>query len=256
MQDVAIGTAEYFEIGTAASPIRADLPEAFRKTWEHIAAPGSGWSSLERVAIAREARRAETCELCQKRKGAISPNAVQGEHDHGEGLPDAAIEAVHRISTDSGRLGKTFFEQTKAAGISDAQWVEFVGIVSSLKSIDTFYRALGLPVESLPEPSGGEETEYRPDGATMSGGWVPMIREKHLAEPERMLYEGYPRTGGVLRAMSLVPNEVWNLHSISEPMYLPTHHVMDFRASGNRAIDRMQIELLASRVSHLNECFY
>lgn len=256
MQEVAIGTAEYFEIGTADAPIRTDLPEAFRKTWEHIAAPGSGWSSEERVAIAHEARQAETCALCLERKSALSPNAVQGKHDHGEGLPDAAIEAIHRISTDSGRLGKTFFEQTKAAGITDAQWVEFIGIVSSLKSIDTFCRALGLPIERLPEPGGGEATGYRPEGATMSGGWVPMIREKHLAEPERMLYEGYSVTGGVLRAMSLVPNEVWNLHTISEPMYLPTRHVMDFRASGDRAIDRMQIELLASRVSHLNECFY
>ena len=251
-----MNTTEFFDLDTLDSPLRADLPDAFRKVWEHIVAPGSGWSSAERVAIAEEARRAETCALCQERKKAVSPNAVQGEHDHGDVLPDAAIEAVHRISTDSGRLTKTFFEQTREAGISDSQWVEFVGIVSSLKSIDSFYRALGLPVESLPEPNSKEATGYRPKGATMSGGWAPMIREKHLAEPEKMLYEGYPKTGNVLRAMSLVPDEVWNLHHISEPMYLPTHDVMDFRASGNRAIDRMQIELLAARVSALNECYY
>ena len=251
-----MNTAEFFDLDVAGASVRANLPDAFRKVWEHIVAPGSGWSSVERVAIAEEARRAETCALCQERKKAVSPNAVQGEHDHGNGLPGAAIEAVHRISTDSGRLIKSFFEQTREAGISDSQWVEFVGIVSSLKSIDTFYRALGLPIESLPEPNADVATGYRPEGATMSGGWLPMIREKHLAEPEKMLYEGYPKTGTVLRAMSLVPNEVWNLHRISEPMYLPTRHVADFHASGNRAIDRMQIELLAARVSVLNECFY
>ncbi len=251
-----MSTMAFSDLDVLDPPVRADLPDAFRKVWEHIVAPGSGWSSAQRVAIAEEARRAETCALCQKRKEAVSPNAVQGEHEHGKVLPNAAIDAVHRISTDSGRLTKKFFEQTLEAGISDSQWVEFVGIVSSLKSIDSFYRALGLPIESLPEPNSGEATGYRPKGATMSGGWVPMIREKDLAEPEKMLYEGYPKTGNVLRAMSLVPNEVWNLHRISEAMYLPTRDVADFRASGNRAIDRMQIELLASRVSLLNECFY
>ncbi len=249
-------TTDYFDFDTPDAPIRADLIAAFRAVWEHIAAPGPGWSSAERVAIAREARRAETCTLCRDRKNAISPNAVQGEHDHGDILPGAAVEAVHRISTDVGRLTRSFFDQTLKAGVSDSQWVEFVGIVSSLKSIDTFCRAVGLPVETLPESNAATATGYRPQGATKSGGWVPMILLKDLAEPEAMLYEGQPRTGNVLRAMSLVPDEVRNLHRISKPMYLGTEDVINFRASGNRAIDRMQIEFLASRVSALNECFY
>ncbi len=251
-----MNVVDYFDFTVQEAPIRGDLPDAFRKVWEHIAAPGPGWSSEERVAIAEEARRAETCALCLERKEALSPNSVKGAHDHGNGLPKAAIEAVHRISTDAGRLSKSFFEQTLAAGISDSQWVEFVGIVSSLKSIDSFYRALGLPVETLPQPNSGTATGYRPEGATMSGGWPPMIREKDLADAEKMLYGGFPQTGNVLRAMSLVPDEVRNLDRISGPMYLETTDVGNFSATGDRAIDRLQIELLASRVSALNECFY
>lgn len=245
-----------FDFEVLNASVRSDLQEACRDVWQHIAAPGPGWSSAERVAIAEESRRAETCALCLERKGAVSPNAVQGEHDRGDDLPSAAIEAVHRISTDAARLTKSFYEQTLEAGISDSQWVEFVGIVSSLKSVDSFCRAMGLSVEPLPEPTSGEATGYVPEGATTGAGWAPMIREKDLREPEKMLYGGAPQTGGVIRAMSLVPDEVSSLLRTSAPMYLTSRDVADFSASGNRAIDRMQIELLAARVSSLNECFY
>lgn len=245
-----------FDLEVLETPVRSDLPEAFGKTWGHIVAPGPGWSSAQRVAIAEEARRAETCALCLDRKAAVSPNAVGGDHDCGDVLPEAAIEAVHRISTDAGRLTKTFYEQTLSAGITDSQWIEFIGIISSLKSIDSFYRALGLPAEPLPTPHEAEATGYRPEGLTMSGGWAPMIREKDLGEPEKMLYGGFDETGNVIRAMSLVPDEVRNLSRLSDAMYLKPFEIGDFKAPGNRKIDRMQIELIAARVSSLNECFY
>lgn len=245
-----------FEFVGTAVPIREDLPEAFRSAWEHIAKPGPGWSGAERVAIAEECRRAETCALCRKRKDAVSPNAVQGEHDHGGGLPTEAIEAVHRMSSDPGRLSKGFLEETLTAGLTDIQWVEIVGLVSALKSVDAFHRAMGLPAEPLPEPGPGEATGYRPEGATMSGAWLPMIREKDLGENEKDIYGGAPQTGNVIRAMSLAPDEVRNLGVLSDAMYIKPHEVGSFSATGNRALDRMQLELLGSRVSKLNECFY
>lgn len=245
-----------FEFVGTAVPIRADLPQAFQRCWEHIAKPGPGWSGAERVAIAEECRRAETCALCRERKDAVSPNAIQGEHDHGGGLPAAATEAVHRMSSDPGRLSKSFFEETLAAGLSDVQWAEMVGLVSAIKSVDVFHRAMSLPVEPLPKPASGEATGYRPEGATISGGWLPMIREKDLAENEKDLYGGAPKTGNVLRAMSLAPDEVRNLDVLSAAMYIDRNDIGSFSASGNRALDRMQLELLGARVSKLNECFY
>jgi len=53
-----------------------------------------------------------------------------------------------------------------------------------------------------------------------------------------------------------VPDEVRNLNRLLNSMYIQSHEVGDFGASGNRKIDRMQIEFIASRVSALNECFY
>ena len=56
--------------------------------------------------------------------------------------------------------------------------------------------------------------------------------------------------------MSLVPEAVRMLKRLSSAHYLPMELVPAAGASGGRALDRMQIELIAGRVSALNECFY
>jgi hypothetical protein len=63
-------------------------------------------------------------------------------------------------------------------------------------------------------------------------------------------------TGNVIRAMSLVPDAVRRLQDLSGAMYLDLEDIPNPAASGRRAIDRAQIELLAGRVSALHECFY
>ena len=62
------------------------------------------------------------------------------------------------------------------------------------------------------------------------------------------------RAPNVIRALSLVPDEVRGLKELSAAQYVPLKALFDLRAG--RAIDRSQIELLAGRVSALNECFY
>ena len=59
------------------------------------------------------------------------------------------------------------------------------------------------------------------------------------------------------RALSLVPTEVDSLNAVSRSHYMSIDHVTDpAYAEPERALDRMQMELVASRVSALNECFY
>lgn len=61
---------------------------------------------LERVDIAREARYTTSCALCHKRKAALSPFSVDGEHDTVTNLPRDVVDATHRLVTDTGRLTK------------------------------------------------------------------------------------------------------------------------------------------------------
>jgi hypothetical protein len=58
----------------------------------------------------------------------------------------------------------------------------------------------------------------------------------------------------VLRALSLVPSEVLAWSKVSDAQYLSAPEMREFGKI--RELDRSQIELVAGRVSALNECFY
>jgi hypothetical protein len=83
--------------------------------------------------------------------------------------------------------------------------------------------------------------------------WLPWLA---LDSTEgRELFEGRPRVPNVARALSLVPDAVRQLNGLSAVHYLPIDAVMDPHAH-MRALTRAQMELVAGRVSALNECFY
>ena len=216
--------------------------------------PGCWWTGAERVAIAAEVRQARRCGLCAQSRRAPSPHAVSGNHDRASAtLPEAAVEAVHRIVTDANRLGRSWLEKLAADGLSDGHYVELVGVVVAVVSIDAFCRGVGSALHPLPEPGPGEPSGYRPPGARPSEAWVPMIPERLATGAESDIYPLKPM-GNVVKALSLVPDAVRQLTELSAAHYVPIRKMM--RLDVGRAIDRAQIELVAARVSALNECFY
>ena len=48
------GHVEAFSFADSPDPIRSDLAQAYRKTWIHIASPGTWLTGVERVAVADE----------------------------------------------------------------------------------------------------------------------------------------------------------------------------------------------------------
>jgi hypothetical protein len=233
-------------------PIPETMRGAHRRAWERLAAPGAWWTGAEKVSIAAEVRAARTCGLCRERKAALSPHAVPGEHAASDVLPAAAVEAAHRIASDPGRLTRAWYEKTLAAGLSDGHYVELLGVVVTVVNLDALHRALGVAPEALPAPRAGEPSRERPP-ATLEGAWVPLLA---LDSAEgRALFGGLPRVPNVVRALSLVPDMVRQLKELSEAHYLPMNDVIDPRAR-MRALSRPQMELIAGRVSALNECFY
>lgn len=243
-----------FDYSAAGVPVREDLQQAQRAHWEHLATPGTWWSGAQRVGIAAESRQALCCDLCARRKTALAPASVPGEHESLGVLPANSVEVIHRVRVDPARLSRRWFQGVLASGLEAGAYVELVAVVTMLAGLDAFARALGVPPFPLPEPAPGEPSRYTPRGAREGAAWVPIIAPEDAEGPESDLYEGEPFVPNIMRALSLVPDEVRALRRLSHAHYVPTGRLQD--TSYRRDLDRLQMELVAARVSALNECFY
>ena len=244
-----------FDYARSAYAIRHDIPVVHREIWGKIREPGCWWRGADRIAFVREARNARSCEACALRRVASSPNTDCGPHHSTTHLTDVVVDVVHRLTTDPARVSKGWLDEVHAEGVTDEQYVELLGVVVAVISIDAFHRALGLPLEPLPAPEAGDPSGYRPAGVSDSGAWVPTVQWEDVGEREADLYPGR-RPGHVISAMSLVPDAVRMLLRLGAVHYLPLESVRTPNDNAARAMSRCQIELLAARVSALSSCFY
>ena len=244
-----------FDYSSSPYPVRGDIAAAHRAYWRTLARPGSWWTGVERVAIAAESRNASLCRLCAARKAALTPAGVAGEHAGTQDLPAVAVDAIHRIVTDPGRMTKRYVDGNAAAGLPKASYVELAGIVVAVFSIDEFHRALGFDLEPLPAPRPGPVSRYRPTLLREDTGFVPMVPPEGSVGAEADLWPP-GRTANVVRALSLVPDAVRDWRALAAAQYLSFAGMGNFVKDEARAINRMQMELVAGRVSAVNECFY
>jgi len=141
-----------------------------------------------------------------------------------------------------------------AGGLEVTRYVELVSVTSVMAGLDYFARALGVAPLPLPTPLAGEPSRHRPAGAKDGGAWVPIIDPADASGPEADLYGGGDFVPNIVRAMSLVPDEVRVLRRSTDAHYVPVAQIPD--PTYHRALARPQMELVAARVSALNQCFY
>jgi hypothetical protein len=248
MQQVSYQDAQY--------AVRDDFADSHTRYWTRLTQPGAWFTSQQRIDIAKEVRAARVCKLCGERKEALSPSAVSGDHDHASELSPLMIDVVHRITTDAARLSEVWYQQVLADGLSEGEYIEVVGTVVAMVSIDSFAIGIGVPLRKLPAAGTGIPSGYTPPRIERgSDAWVPMVPADNSDTPEADLWVA-GRTGNVIRAMSLVPDEVRTLGELSGAHYLPHKLVREAGVDAGRALNRSQIEIVAGRVSALNECFY
>ena len=243
------------DYSAAGIAVRQDLRDCHRFLLEHVTLPGSWWTGSERRAIAAESRLATSCGLCRERKAALSPSAAAREHESTGLLPAPVVDVIHRIRTDPARLSRPWFDGVVPGILADTHYVELVGVVTMMAGMDNFARALGVPPFALPPATPGEPSGHRPATAKPGTAWVPMIEVADAAGPEADMYPAAPFVPNIIRALSLVPDQVRALRRSSDAHYLPVAQIGDPTAR-RPTIDRMQMELIAARVSALNQCFY
>lgn len=242
------------DYGSSAYPVREDLIAAQRSAWHRLAEPGAFLDGARRVAVAREVRNAASCALCERRKDALSPFAVQGQHDGLGALSETEIDVIHRITTDPGRLSWDWLDGMLASGLSDCEYIEIVSIIAVVMVADTFRRSLDLPPFELPQPVAGAPSGYSAPGAKHHDGWIRLVLPEDVVPGDGEVYEG-PLTSPVVKALSLVPEAKRHYWDMGSFHYLPNDEMGNF-ATDIRAIDRMQMELVAARVSSIHQCVY
>lgn len=235
-------------------PIRKDLSEAIERAWVHLAEPGTWWTGEQRMRMVAETRNAAHCELCKRRKAALSPYTVSGTHDSPGELPDVVVDVVHRLRTDAGRLTESWLHKCYEQGLTDAEYVEIVGLVATVAGLDTFSHAIGEPSRPLPSPLPGEPSRRRPRNAKKEIAWVPTLAPKDLMPEDVDPFTTYGSVH-IQRALSLVPETVIGFFDLDIALYLPQDAIRDFDHE-YRAITHTQLEFIAAKASAINGCYY
>ena len=223
---------------TDAGPLSADdaTAAAHTATLRAIASPGAWWNGEDRLAIVRAARAAPSCALCADGgTGARLDTDRDGrEHDNDGTLPPIAVEAVHGIRNDSGRLTRRWFDHLIDMGMLAESYVELVAVTASSIIVDTFAQGIGAEPPPLPEPEPGKPNLERSDDVVDADAWLPLAPEGRA---------------NILRSLGLVPSASKLFFGAFESSYY-------MRPDARFALGRSQVELVASRVSAANECFY
>ncbi len=205
-------------LARAVVDVRPEIPDVFSREWARLGAPGAFWTGAERVAIAHTARTA--------------PDTGSRIAE----LPAPAVAAAHLLAAQPGAARRGQVEAW-VGELGAERYVELVGVVSRLAAVDSFHRGIGADLPALPEPADGSPSGETDPAARAGPAWVPMV-------------------GGasIVFALSLVPPESAAQEDMHGPLYLTYQGMEDL--SFVRGLTRTQMELVAARVSALNECFY
>ena len=136
----------------------------------------------------------------------------------------------------------------------EERYVEIISVTAVVTALDTFDRAVGRPLRELPQPVAGEPSRIRPPGARRDLAWVATLAPEAIAPGDLDPFAVHGDKN-IHRAVSLVPQEVFNFFDLDVELYLRDEEIRDFK-NEYRAINHAQIELIAARASAINACFY
>ena len=220
--------------------VRQDLEQAHQRLWASLSAPGTWLTSAERIEVASQARLARHDGTLEKNPSILS-----------QGL----LEVAKVVGGNPKSINRIWFDEIVPKKLSVEKYVEAVGVIARSVSGDVFSKGLGLSLPDFPEWQDGSPTMIRPTTAKVDVGWVPMIPNGREGGQEAIKVFGGVNAN-VIRALSLVPDEVKGLLDLLEHQYIEDKKVTDPSYESDRGLSRAQTELLAGRISALNDCFY
>lgn len=145
----------------------------------------------------------------------------------------AAIAVAHHAASITAEA----VDDLESAGLPRERYVEIVGVVSRVSAIDTFERGIGRAQRDLPIARPGRPSGSVITAARRRAGWVPTVGAM-----------------GPPTALEAVPAEAAAQEALHGALYLSYPDMADLQAE--RGLTRAQMELVAARVSYLNDCLF
>ena len=171
-------------------------------------------------------------------------------------LSSVAKKVVNDLSVLPKDFDESSYQRAIKGGLTEEEFVEIVGIVARIVDLDVFARGIGVPLKPLPEAQSGEPSRERPETATQEQAWVPTVPNlPEGGEIAKALYGEMPKPY-IVRGLSLVPDEMKKHIELEQAQYMPLKHVRDFDYQHHDGLTRVQVEVVAGRVSAINQCFY
>lgn len=230
-------------------PVRDEIVAVHARQLSGIVSPGTWGTGAQRRAVAAQAR------LAGYEAGVLEPPSGGPEEPDIE-LSAATRRVVHTIAAAVPDLDQAFCEQALADGLDDVEYVELVGVVARIVDLDVFARGIGVSPRSLPQAEPGDPARERPDSAVVEQAWVPTIPNgSDGGTIGAALYQGHPMPY-IVRALSLVPAELRAHLELEIAHYTRLDKLFDYDYQHHEGLTRPQAEVVAGRVSALNDCFY
>ena len=227
-------------ITVSISDVRADLVFAHEQSWSALSQPGTWWSGAQRRELSRTAVLAVS--KAEPSPPWVAASTVSANDLQINFASTAAHDAVYRIARHAATLTNDWYQRVTQE-IEPLAFVELCGVVCTVATVLSFRRALDLGIPELAPAMPGEPSRIKPANvvdATLN--WVPVVGPAD-------------KNAAVVQAFTAVPETNRVIWAMADAQYIPDKEMIDPHWTRG-TLSRVQMELVATRVSQQRECFY
>ena len=220
--------------------VRQDLVRAHNQAIAALSKPGTWWTGAQRRELAITAQLA-ICEL-ESVAPWVGVSTVANKLPANLRAPKIAHDAIYRISRHAATLTREWYEKVTAE-IKPLAFVELCGIACTIAPVMAFRRSLGLPALEVGPAESGQPSNKEPDNIVAAQlNWVPVVGPAD-------------KDAAVVQAFTAVPETNRVIWAMADAQYIPDKEMVDPKWTRG-TLSRVQMELIATRVSQQRECFY
>ena len=221
--------------------LRSEVVDAHHALVDHWSSPGAHWSPAERVEMVSQVRAAFNAAPIEPPWRPASEAGATSDV-----LPTAVVDALWRITQHPGTLSKEWHDQVLGSGVDAVAFVELASIAAMASLVETFTFAVGAPSPELPSSSSQSDVDKTADqpvlpSSAVDSHWVPTT---DFAGPN------------IRKALSAIPSELQMQGALLDAHYVPGGAMARDLGEFVWSLERTQMELVATRTSTMNECFY